>query len=268
MRRDLLLFFGLAYAITWLGVSPLVAAHLGLIGPVPASLHGLGALGPVCAALLVARRGERRDLVVSTFGRCPDSPWLWVALFSPAALLGVAIAALAFFDPSALRWDRLLQAAAQPGWWINLGTASVLYGFGEEPGWRGFALPRLQRRLPAWSATLVLSLVWAVWHTPMFFYRFEFDGPATLVGFFVSMLSGAFWLTVLYNSSGGSVMAVALWHTLWNVMNLVAAAVSTPLVAVLNGLMMAVGFGVLLSGPGNLCIGGERTTPGPLGSAT
>lgn len=73
-----------------------------------------------------------------------------------------------------------------------------------------------------------------------------------IVGFFVSLFAGALWLTFLYNSSGGSVMAVAIWHAGWNVANLAAPAFSPPTIEVLNGLMMVLGFGVLLVGPQHL----------------
>jgi len=47
----------------------------------------------------------------------------------------------------------------------------VSFGFSEEVGWRGFALPRLQQRHAAWLATLWLTLGWAIWHAPLFLYR-------------------------------------------------------------------------------------------------
>jgi membrane protease YdiL (CAAX protease family) len=52
-----------------------------------------------------------------------------------------------------------------------LGLWLLTYGLGEETGWRGYALPRLQRTRPATSATLILAILWAGWHTPALFYR-------------------------------------------------------------------------------------------------
>jgi CAAX protease family protein len=259
MRSDLPLFFLLAYAITWIGVSPLVAAHFGRLGPVSPSLHALGALGPIGAALLVASRTHaHRQLIRSIFSRIPDWRWVLVAVGSPAALLLVSILGVVLVGHERLAWDHLAAQVVRPSWWGNLLVASVCYGFGEEPGWRGFALPRLQRRLPAWAATVILSLLWAGWHTPMFFYRFSFDGVGTVVGFFVALLAGAFWLTFLFNSTGGSVLAVALWHTLWNVTNLLAAELAAPMVAVLNAGMIVLGFTTLLAGPRQLSASGQR----------
>lgn len=95
-------------------------------------------------------------------------------------------------------------------WVVGLLLSSVAYGFGEETGWRGFALPGLQRDRSALSATLILTAFWALWHAPFFFYRYEF-GLGQIVGFFLGLLAGAIWLTCLYNATGGSVLMVAIW---------------------------------------------------------
>jgi membrane protease YdiL (CAAX protease family) len=140
----------------------------------------------------------------------------------------------------------LADATSSATWWLELGVASLFYGLGEEAGWRGFLLPRLMQRGSALVATLAVAVVWAAWHAPFFAYRFDFSGPSTVVGFFVAMAAGALWLTFLYLSTGGSVLAVAAWHAVWNVANLIAAEMSDLVLGVLNGAMIVLGFGVLL----------------------
>jgi membrane protease YdiL (CAAX protease family) len=90
----------------------------------------------------------------------------------------------------------------------------VFFGFGEETGWRGFALPRLQTRFSALKATLVLTLFWALWHWPLFLYRpgYASMGPGGAAGWLLSLLTGSVLLTWLYNSSRGSVMVCAIFH--------------------------------------------------------
>lgn len=256
-RTDLIGFVALAYAISWLVLAPLVAAGLGWIDPLPEVLHLLGAAGPLGSALWLSHRsGRLRNLVRSAVVEPPSPRWIAVAVGSPLLLLagGMGLAALAGGTGALSDGDTF-----RGGGLAAVLVTSVCYGFGEEVGWRGFALPRLQAARPAWSATVILAAIWAVWHTPMFFYRFSFEGPATLAGFFVSMLAGAFWLTFLYNSSGGSIMAVALWHTVWNVVNQLAADAEEVVIA-LNVLMMVLGFGVLLTGPRELSTRGRRKT--------
>ena len=82
-------------------------------------------------------------------------------------------------------------------WIANL----VFYGFGEEIGWRGFALPRLQRDRSALAASMWLSLLWGLWHIPLFFFS---AGLGTmpligLVGWAASIVTGSVVCTWLLN---------------------------------------------------------------------
>ena len=91
----------------------------------------------------------------------------------------------------------------------------LFFGFGEEAGWRGFALPRLQNKMNALTASIILTLFWALWHLPLFFYRpgyttMDFAGIA---GWSFSLLTGSILLTWLYNSSRGSILICAVFHS-------------------------------------------------------
>lgn len=99
-----------------------------------------------------------------------------------------------------------LGLAALPLWILT-------FGIGEETGWRGFALPRLQRGRSALSATIILWVFWALWHLPLFFYSYE---ASILPGFLIGLLAGAITLTWLYNSTSGTILLVALWHGTFN----------------------------------------------------
>lgn len=87
-----------------------------------------------------------------------------------------------------------------------------------------------------------------MWHTPYFTYRYHIVGVSGYAGFLTCFVAGALWLTFLYNSSGGSVLMVALWHTVWNAVNVAAAAVSNDLVAIANVLVIPLGLGALVVG--------------------
>jgi len=234
-------FVVLAYGITWLAVTPLVLGALGIGHGVPAWWHGFGALGPILAAYW-----SRRDH--GLFARRQPSaltpPVIALSLATPALFAAVSLLAVALTGVPVIR--PLLEACRNSDWILSLLVGSVLYGLGEEPGWRGWLLPYLQQRHSAVRATLLLTPVWAVWHLPFFIYRFDFAGPGTVAGFFAGLLAGAFWLTFLFNSTGGSVRVVAAWHVLWNVMNVSLAAVSPAAVAILNTLMMILGYGVVV----------------------
>jgi membrane protease YdiL (CAAX protease family) len=106
------------------------------------------------------------------------------------------------------------------GLWV-LPVWLVTYGFGEEIGWRGFALPRLQKTMSVSKATLVLGLLWMLWHVPTFFYHETYQGRGwfILLGFIFGVLCGAVIFTWIYNSTGGSVLMVALWHGIFDLLS-------------------------------------------------
>lgn len=91
----------------------------------------------------------------------------------------------------------------------------IFFGFGEEVGWRGFALPRLQNKSNALTASIILTVFWALWHLPLFFYRTGFTtmGIAGIFGWFFSLLTGSILLTWLYNSSKASILICAVFHS-------------------------------------------------------
>ncbi|MEJ2538981.1 MAG: CPBP family intramembrane metalloprotease [Gemmatimonadota bacterium] len=231
-------FVLLAFGITWVAVSPLVLSAWGVLPPLPGWLHGLGALGPVLAAWL----SERDRGVFEAAGPSALSPgWVGVCLTTPLLFAGIALAVVAVRGQAIA--GPLDRSFADPAWVVSLAVGSVLYGIGEEPGWRGWLQPRLQSRFSPLKATLILTAIWALWHAPFFAYRFDFEGVGTVLGFFTGLLAGAFWLAFLFNSTA-SVKVVAAWHVLWNVANLSLAPVSGLAVAILNALMMVLGFGV------------------------
>ena len=114
----------------------------------------------------------------------------------------------------------------------------VFFGFGEEVGWRGFALPRLQSHASALRASLVLAAGWAGWHLPLFAFGPGFStlGLAGAVGWLMSLALGSILLTWLFNASAGSIGAVALFHAALDIFigSPVAAAVPNVMGALLT----------------------------------
>jgi len=114
-------------------------------------------------------------------------------------------------------------------WVVSLGLAMLFGGrgpevrldflipiaaIGEEFGWRGYALPRLQSRIGALPASLLIGVVWATWHLPYFADPSMHPLPFWIdFGVFVAMLTSQSVLaTWIYNSTGGSLLASVLYH--------------------------------------------------------
>lgn len=219
-KHTLLAYFVLACAISWLIWLPLVADALGYDAWQLPYQHFYGALGPCLAAFIVTMMTRGRSGVINLFHRIvhwrTGVIWYLVALFGPILLflLAVVINTINTGDWSALRQfgtsDEFPQFGLLTLWLFHI----VTFGFGEETGWRGFALPRLQQKHSAFVATVILSVFWAIWHIPTFFYR---PGYAAMdlfgvIGWFFSIFMGAMLLTWLYNSTRGSVLIVSLFH--------------------------------------------------------
>lgn len=214
-RYQLSGFFVLANLFSWALGIPLALEALGVVDvAVPFSMHYLYAFGPTLAALIMTWLLNGGAGLRELFGRVLKwrVKWIWwVAAFSPLWLFGLIVIGKWIITGQWLDLRLLGQVNFLPQ--LNLGVALLLwvstFGLGEEIGWRGYALPRLQRNRSARSASVILWALWALWHWPMFFYVLE---PAILIMWLISLGAGTIVFTWLYNSSRGSVLMVILWH--------------------------------------------------------
>lgn len=167
----------------------------------------------------------------------------WVFALSPVLLGGSVFAVLALVGADLPQASGFAEMSGLPS---ALGVAAVtavvllVNGFGEETGWRGFALPLLQRRFSPLAAMSIVAVLWAGWHLPMFFVvgNFRSFGAGTAVGWFLGLLAGSVVLGWLYNRSGGSVVLVAIWHAGFNMVSGTAAATGALAAVVTTAVMM------------------------------
>jgi membrane protease YdiL (CAAX protease family) len=190
-RHPFATFVGLAYGFSW--SFWLLAAVGG--GEVP---FLIGGLGPLVAAGVVTRLtgGSLRALLRPVWHLRVAPRWWAYALGLPALLYAVVTFALQLTGSPvdwSLGWDRL------PGYAGTFVFVLFLGGGFEEPGWRGFGLPLLQERYSPVRATLLLGLVWGIWHVPLL-------GPA---GFVIPMVL-AFFYTVLWNRTHSVALCILL----------------------------------------------------------
>ncbi len=203
-RHLLVSFFLLAYALTWLGAIPYS------LGVFEAPLLPLG---PFLAALIVASLGGGWSATKSLLLRMVQwrvaRRWYALALLLPVAILVCAIYANVLYGAPAPSGDFMLQAL--PGI-VPIFAFALLFplsgAFGEELGWRGFALPRLLADRSPLAASLILGLLVAIWHAPLFVTGMYGDAPLRIL----SMVALTMVFTLLANGSGGSVLLAMLFH--------------------------------------------------------
>ena len=88
--------------------------------------------------------------------------------------------------------------------------------FQEEWGWRGYALDRLQAKWSAFSSSIVLGVLWGSWHLPLFFISGSIQSQTPFWGFMILITCGTTLFTWIWNNTGGSILAVMLFHTMNN----------------------------------------------------
>ncbi len=252
-------YYLLACALSWTAWLPLLLWERHLLAHQPSQYwHLAGGVGPAVAAIIVSRvyggSDELRRLLRRAAAWRVPAIWHLIAWLSPLVLFGVAAAALTV---AGVRWDlttfgRSLEYPHLPvaAYWL---ASIAFYGFGEELGWRGYALPRLQAGRSALGATLVLSLAWALWHLPLFGFAPGLSrmGGVEVVGWLFSIFTGAILFTWLFNSTGGSVMVAAVFHGMMDVAFVSPAP--PPLSSVVGALVTVWGAVVLIvAGPRHL----------------
>lgn len=228
-RQPLVAYFMLALLGTWLIVWPVALAggEYGL-GVLPFTVpEGVDFLlvqlsaytGPLLAAFLVTRavdgregtRELRRRIV-----RWRVAPrWYAVAIFLPLVIWLAAYG-------TALTGDPLSALADDPALLLTTFLPIVLIGLllpslGEETGWRGFALPRLQALHGPLVATLILGVFHGAWHLPAF-WTGALGGfsPTTFVTFMLTAVAATFIYTWVFNNTGGSVLLAMFLHASGN----------------------------------------------------
>ncbi len=200
--RSLVTFFVIAYAWAWLFYVPMTVVHA------PFEWAILATLGPTIAAVVVNRIETGTYRAVTIFTNLPrtlGATAMGVALMLVAY---VVLPAVTTHDPRKLHWSILSSVSV-----YNYSTllAGPLF---EEPGWRGFALPRLEARYGPVRATLVLAPLWSGWHLPLLFYP-GFTSASWWV-YLLFILGASVILTYVTNLARFSVIAPIAAHAFFN----------------------------------------------------
>lgn len=200
-------FFSLVLGITYAFQLPAVLALHGIVpGRVESYmlLAMLGVFSPLVVALISAWRENRKNGIRCVFSSPRNKlHWYVIALgmFGAIHLIGTIFYKL--LGGSDEHWLFLPSNAQHI-------VAMLMVPIAEEPGWRGYALPRLQARFGAIKASLVLGILWALWHTLMFILQ-----GMTLPIFFIAMINiiaGSVVFSWLYNRTKGNLLIAIFAH--------------------------------------------------------
>ncbi|HEY3344820.1 MAG TPA: type II CAAX endopeptidase family protein [Anaerolineaceae bacterium] len=211
--KALTAFLALTFGLTW-GLAALfflfpdpISAIFGEIG-LNNPLVILAIYSPGIAGLFLVWRytgfsGLRRYLQRLALGRIPLGWWLFLILGIPAVVYtGAAIKGTLNASFPYSPWYLALPALAH----------ALVLGPIEEFGWRGLALPLLQRRFAPFWAGLILGAIWALWHVPSFLISGMPQTAWAAGPYFLGILAISVILTPLFNVSRGSLLIAVLYH--------------------------------------------------------
>ena len=206
----------MTYALTWAIESPLVfltdsiTATQGLVIVILAS--NVPSAVAIVLTAMVFGRGALRKLLGRLLIWRVNPFWYLVVFLGPVALTGGVVGLNALMGGPALSLGMTLVGAA------IFFAFSVVPGsaLGEEIGWRGYVLPRLQSRMSALSAALLIAPIWGLWHLPLWLTGEPGRTPTLYTGFLVSAFALSIIFTWVYNSTGGSLLMIVLLHATVN----------------------------------------------------
>jgi membrane protease YdiL (CAAX protease family) len=226
-QHPLASFFLIAYAFSWAMSVPFILAEWGILPNAQfyAVFFVIKSFGPALAAYIMIRLTAGRPGVLGLRASLLQwrAGWRWYALILlgiPALMLsGIAIL------PGALASFQGLPRGLFVGYLISFVVILFAGGpLGEEPGWRGFALPRMQSRYGALRANLLLGILWAFWHLPDFLTSAQKNGAgadlsafyAGLPVFLLEVMALTVIFTWVFNHTGGSVFVAIVLHASYN----------------------------------------------------
>ena len=218
-RNSLIIGILLMFLLTW----PIDLSNSGVLPfKVPFAIYIFLGWGFIFASLIMTGLTLGRDAVVALLKRFliwrVDLVWYPVAFFLIPGLNYLAILLNAMMTKKPIDFSTVL-AYDIFGPSVNLALLIVPFFLfdaianGEEMGWRGYVLPRLQAKYNALTASLILSLIWAIWHIPKFITHWD---TTTFLWFTVDEIAKAIMLTWMYNNTGGSLLLATLFHASFN----------------------------------------------------
>jgi membrane protease YdiL (CAAX protease family) len=253
-RHPLVFFFVIAYAGTWLVELPYVLSEYGagvlptkspvLLWTSPVAIFA----GPFLSAFVMTgvtegRAGVHRLLRRFVLWRVGFRWYLFVFVGIPAIMvLSVVVI------PGVLgSFQGLATLAPLPLLGIFLYALIPGGALGEEPGWRGFALPRLQSMHGPLLGTLILGPLWALWHLPLFWTPWNELSAFNVVVFVLATTCLAIMYTWVFNNTRGSVLMAILVHASFNgfVTGILGPLFPAPILSDYGLLPILGGFGAL-----------------------
>jgi membrane protease YdiL (CAAX protease family) len=217
LKDGLIAYFILTYAITW-GIGAfavlLPTQFQDLFGELTASnpIALVAVAAPTIAATLLTLVKEGLPGLRELYSRLTQ----WRAGIQWYALIFLGIPLIGWLVIQVVKPVPLYDLSS-PGLILSALVNLLIFGpLIEEMGWRGYALPRLLKRFNPFTSSLILGVLWGVWHLPSFFISTLVQSSLSLPIFLVMGVCTSILITWIFEHTGGSVLIAVLFHYMLN----------------------------------------------------
>lgn len=241
-KHSLPVFFLLAFAISWAFWVPVALASRGILPAVidPALANLIGAFGPFFAAVITSLLFDGRSGLSRLFRRLlvwrVGFVWSLFVLLWPAVVSVAKTGLHVIFGGTMPDFSTppFLQAYPLPSEMAGVSPLAFLpiiflqqsllgSSMGEEPGWRGYALPRLQAGLTPFVASVILGALWAVWHLPLSLTVGSSAEGTFTIWMVLNLIATSYLFAWIFNHTSGSLLPAIFFHTAIALSNLFIA---------------------------------------------
>ena len=213
-------YFIIAFTFSWILWFPGILQSRGVIStPLPLLLFVIiGSFGPFVSSFYLTYRKEAKPGVKRLWKRALNFkiPIKWLALIIslPLCITGISL------------YLKILFGGEKPDLQLMTNPIAILVAFlfcfflggsfGEEFGWRGYALDRLQQKWNALASSLILGFIWGLWHLPLFFAEGLSQSYIPFWAFLIWTMSSSIFFTLFHNNTNGNILVALLFHTMGN----------------------------------------------------
>ena len=229
-------YFLFVFIFSWVIWIPLVFSHMNIepfniLENISPLIRLFGVFGPaIIAYILCKKAGKSETSTLIKRLKIWKVSWKWwmiVVLLQPFLLILTALIYNAFGDKK-LNFNGAIDIFGVIFYVIMLFLASS----GEEIGWRGVALPKLQTKYNALLSSIILAIIWFIWHIPFWMLQ---DIYSTLgIGYwvlnFIFFLPTTVLITWFFNNTQGSILLSIVFHLCFNIVNVTIVEVTSLIV--------------------------------------
>lgn len=216
-------FFKVAFLGSWIIWTPLILARFRIIAVSDKLLSvltipviAIGVFGPLAGAIYSLHKEKGKDSVKKYIKSFLDLSIGWKAYLIPVLIFGGSTF-IAWFSPELFGDKRLPMLLPSLWTFFPYLVLMILIGGGQEEfGWRGYALPVLENKFGIWMANIILGIIWALWHLPLWFIKGTSQSFMNFGGFLLLMTGYSFILSWIRKIAGNKPFSGLYVHGLFN----------------------------------------------------